>query len=98
MTDVFGMAAYADKEDIAGIINRIAESSTCSGVPKMVEDDLKHFPTVRKRNCAFFAENCPGVIPNDAFDPVCSACKDLQGNLLESRENEKKRLLERRIR
>lgn len=98
MTDVFGMTCYAEKEDIAALICRVAEASSCNGVPEMVLDDLPSFPSAMKRNSTYFDSECPGVIPNDAYDPICSSCRHLQSLVLENRAKERERFMERRIR
>ncbi|ODM91712.1 hypothetical protein Ocin01_14969, partial [Orchesella cincta] len=98
MTDVFEMNSYADKEDVAALICRVAEASSCCGVPEMISDDLPNFPNAKKRSTSYFDSECPGIIPNDSFDAICSACKKLRSRVLECRQQEKKRLNERRIR
>ncbi|CAL8143954.1 unnamed protein product [Orchesella dallaii] len=98
MTDVFEMTSYADKEDVAALICRVAEASSCCGVPEMICDDLPYFPTAKKRSTSYFDSECPGIIPTDSYDAICSACTKLRTRVLESRQEEKKRLNERRIR
>lgn len=100
MTDAFGMTCYAEKEDVANLICRVAEASSCLGIPEMVVDDLIYFPNAKRRNTSYFDPDCPGVIPNDFYEqePMCSACKHLQDRILINRKKEKQRLLERRMR
>lgn len=95
---MFKMKAYSDKEDVAALICRVSEASSCGGVPEMISEDLPNFPTAKKRSTSFFDAECPGVIPNESYESICEACKNLRLLVLENRQQEKKRLNERRLR